>query len=77
MSETVRSRPPEQLSPYEAVLRSFGYFERATIEELAAARSGLESAVQKGAGLCRGLGHAFDPVHSRNTDKHSIFSRIP
>ena len=47
MSETVRSRPPEQLSPYEAVLRSFGYFERATIEELAAARSGLESAVRK------------------------------
>jgi TolB-like protein/Tfp pilus assembly protein PilF len=47
MSETVRSRPPEQLSPYEAVLRSFGYFERASIEELAAARSGLESAVRK------------------------------
>ena len=47
MSETVRSRPPEQLSPYEAVLRSFGYFELATAEELAAARSGLESAVRK------------------------------
>ena len=47
MSETVRGRPPEQLSPYEAVLRSFGYFERVTAEELAAARSGLESAVEK------------------------------
>ena len=47
MGETVRDRTPEQLSPYEAVLRSFGYFERATIEELAAARSGLESAVRK------------------------------
>ena len=47
MSETVRSRPPEELSPYEAVLRGFGYFERATIEELAAARSGLEAAVRK------------------------------
>ena len=47
MSETVRSRAPEQLSPYEAVLRSFGYFERVTPEELAAARSGLESAVRK------------------------------
>ena len=65
MSETVRSRPPEQLSPYEAVLRSFGYFERATIEELAAARSGLESAVQKSAGLRRGLGHVIDPEHPR------------
>jgi TolB-like protein/class 3 adenylate cyclase len=47
MSETVRSRPLEELTPYEAVLRSFGYFERITAEELAAARSGLEVAVQK------------------------------
>ena len=47
MSEVVRSRAPEQLSPYEAVLRSFSYFERVTAEELAAARSGLESAVEK------------------------------
>jgi TolB-like protein/Flp pilus assembly protein TadD len=47
MSEAVRSRTPEELSPYEAVLRSFGYFERVTAEELAAARSGLELALQK------------------------------
>ncbi len=47
MSEAVRGRPPEQLSPYEAVVRSFGYFDRVTAEELAAARSGLESAVEK------------------------------
>jgi TolB-like protein len=47
MSEAVRSRAPEQLSPYEAVLRSFSYFERVTAEELDAARSGLELAVQK------------------------------
>ena len=47
MSEAVRSRAPEQLSPYEAVLRSFSYFERVTAEELAAARSGLELAVEK------------------------------
>jgi TolB-like protein/tetratricopeptide (TPR) repeat protein len=47
MSEVVRSRNPEELSPYEAVLRSFAYSERATGEELAAARSGLESAVRK------------------------------
>jgi tetratricopeptide (TPR) repeat protein len=47
MSEVVRSRAPEALSPYEAVLRSFGYFERVTAEELAAARSGLELAVRK------------------------------
>jgi TolB-like protein/tRNA A-37 threonylcarbamoyl transferase component Bud32/Tfp pilus assembly protein PilF len=47
MSEALRSRPPEQLSPYEAVLRSFAYCQRATPEELAAARSGLEAAVRK------------------------------
>jgi TolB-like protein/Tfp pilus assembly protein PilF len=47
MSEAVRSRDPEQLSPYEAVLRSFGYGQRVTPEELAAARSALELAVQK------------------------------
>ena len=47
MSESVRSRNPEQLSPYEAVLRSFGYFERLTCEDLAAALSGLESAMRK------------------------------
>ncbi len=47
MSEAVRSRDPEQLTPYEAVLRSFGYGQRVTPEELAAARFALELAVQK------------------------------
>jgi TolB-like protein len=46
MSEAVRGRPPEQLSPYEAVLRGFCYLERVTAEELSAARSGLERAVE-------------------------------
>jgi TolB-like protein/Tfp pilus assembly protein PilF len=50
VSEALRSRAPEQLSPYEAVLRSFGYFERVTAEDLAEARSGLELAVQKAPG---------------------------
>ena len=36
MSEGLRSKAPEELSPYEAVLRSFGYYERVTAEELAA-----------------------------------------
>jgi serine/threonine-protein kinase len=47
MSEAVCSRNPDELSPYEAVLRSFRYFDRVTAEELAAARSCLEIAVQK------------------------------
>jgi adenylate cyclase len=47
LSQAVRSRPPEQLSPYEAVLRSFGYLERVTPGDLAIAREGLQLAVQK------------------------------
>jgi TolB-like protein/Tfp pilus assembly protein PilF len=47
MSEAVHSKAPEELSPYEAVLRSFAYFERFTPEELSASRSGLEAAVRK------------------------------
>ena len=47
MSEAVRSRDPEQLTPYEAVLRSFGYGQRVTPEELTAARAALELALRK------------------------------
>ena len=47
MSEAVRSRDPEGLTPYEAVLRSFGYGQRVTPEELTAARFSLELAVRK------------------------------
>ncbi len=46
MSEAVHNKAPEQLSPYEAVLRSFAYFERYTPEELSTSRSGLEAAVR-------------------------------
>jgi TolB-like protein len=47
MGEAVRRRDPAQLSPYEAVLRSFAYFQRVTADELAAARAALELAVRK------------------------------
>ncbi len=47
MSQAVRNRAPEQLSSYEAVLRSFAYFEIFTPEELTAGRAGLEAAVRK------------------------------
>jgi TolB-like protein/tetratricopeptide (TPR) repeat protein len=50
MSEALRSRDPEQLSPYEAVLRSFAHFPRLCAEEHAAARAGLEHAVQQAPG---------------------------
>jgi TolB-like protein len=50
MSEAVRSRAPDQLTPYEALLRSFSYHARPTAEEHAAARAGLERAVQQAPG---------------------------
>jgi len=50
MSEALRSRNPEQLTPYEAVLRSFAHFPRLSAEEHAAARAGLEYAVKQAPG---------------------------
>ena len=47
MSEGLRRRPPEQLTPYEAVLRSFAYCSAARPEELGNARRGVEEAVRK------------------------------
>jgi TolB-like protein len=52
MSEGLRSRTPEQLSPYEAVLRSFAYTYSATPDELTAARFALEEAVRKAPAYC-------------------------
>ncbi|MFZ0795964.1 MAG: protein kinase [Candidatus Korobacteraceae bacterium] len=46
MSEEIRSKSPEQLTPFEAVLRGFSYAERACPEEHAVARDALERAVQ-------------------------------
>jgi len=54
MSESLRSKAPEQLSPYEAVLRSFGYYERLTPDEHATVRVGLERAVQQSPGYADG-----------------------
>ena len=47
ISEVVRVKPADQLSPYEAVLRSFAYTERITADELADALACLELVVQK------------------------------
>ena len=47
MSEALRSRNPSELSPYEAVLRSFGYAYRFSPQEHAMARAGLERAVRQ------------------------------
>ena len=54
MSESVRLKPPDQLSPYEALLRSFGYFENINPEEHAMVRSSLERAVAQEPGNADG-----------------------
>ena len=50
MSESLRSRDPGELTPYEAVLRSFAHFPRLSAEEHATALAGLERAVQQAPG---------------------------
>jgi TolB-like protein/Tfp pilus assembly protein PilF len=47
MSELLRGKAPEDLTPYEAVLRSFGYGYRRTPEEHAAVKVALERAVEE------------------------------
>jgi adenylate cyclase len=47
MSEALRTRPADELSPYEALLRGFGYLRRISAEEHNAVRDILERAVQK------------------------------
>src|SRR5438477_1253658 len=50
MSELVRLKAADQMSPYEALLRSFGYNQRFTPEDLAEVRTCLERAVQQAPG---------------------------
>jgi tetratricopeptide (TPR) repeat protein len=50
MSEALRSRAPDQLSPYEALVRSFAYFQRINKEEHAIVRAALERAVEQAPG---------------------------
>jgi serine/threonine protein kinase/tetratricopeptide (TPR) repeat protein len=54
MGEILRSRAVEELTPYEAVLRSFAHFPRLSAEEHAAATVTLERAMQKAPGYADG-----------------------
>jgi len=47
MSETLRGKKPESLTPYQAVLRSFGYVAHIGVEEHAEVRACLELAVER------------------------------
>jgi TolB-like protein/Tfp pilus assembly protein PilF len=50
MSQTVRNKNPDELSPYEALLRGFAYFKHVNAGEHAGARAALEKAVQQAPG---------------------------
>jgi TolB-like protein/Flp pilus assembly protein TadD len=50
MSEAVRSKGSDQLSPYEALLGSFGYHAHVTAEEHAVTRADLERGVEQAPG---------------------------
>jgi TolB-like protein len=50
MSERLRGKDPDALTPYEAVLRTFGYVARLDAEEHALVRSALEHAVREAPG---------------------------
>jgi serine/threonine protein kinase/tetratricopeptide (TPR) repeat protein len=47
ISDAVRGKDPSQLSPYEALMRGFGYHHRLTPDEHAEARAALERAVEQ------------------------------
>ena len=47
MSEVLRSKADDELTPHEAVIRAFGYYERFTPEEHAQVRNILEIAVRR------------------------------
>lgn len=50
MSEALREKNPEELTPYEALLRSLAYHHRVNAEEHTAARAALERALQQAPG---------------------------
>jgi serine/threonine protein kinase len=50
MSEALRGKSPDQLSPYEALLRGFAHFLNVNAKEHALARAGLERAVEQAPG---------------------------
>jgi TolB-like protein/Flp pilus assembly protein TadD len=47
MSQTLRNKNPDDLSPYEALLRGFAYFKHVNAADHAGARAALEKAVQQ------------------------------
>ncbi len=77
MSEVVRLKAADEMSPYEALLRSFGYNERFTPEDLAEVRTCLERAVEQAPGNAEcwamlSLAHANQYGHWDNAAPDSL-----
>ncbi len=62
MSQTLRNRNPDDLTPYEALLRGFAYFKHVNPEDHAGARAALEKAGPARTPQCGLLGHAVHAV---------------
>ena len=73
MSETVWSKEPDRLTPYEAVLRSFSYMRRVNAQNHAAARDALERAVKQAPG--NGLAWAMLAIIFREEYNHGFNPR--
>ncbi len=71
MSESLRSRTPDQLTPYEAVLRSFAYLQRLTQEEHALARASLERALEREPGPVPGHADAWAMLSIMYREEHT------
>ncbi|HBY64113.1 MAG TPA: hypothetical protein DEH78_30185, partial [Solibacterales bacterium] len=72
ISEAVRGKPAPQFTPYEALMRAFGYHQRLTAQDHAEAREALELAVERAPGnadcwamlawvYSHEYGHGFNP----------------
>jgi tetratricopeptide (TPR) repeat protein len=70
MSQAVWSKGADQLTPYEAVLRSFSYMRRVNAENHAAARDALERAVEHAPG--NGLVWAMLAIIFREEYNHAF-----
>ena len=70
MSEAVWNKEPSQLTPYEAVLRSFSYMRRVNAPNHAAARDALERAVEQAPG--NGLAWAMLAIIFREEYNHGF-----
>ena len=76
INAAVRTRPAEELSPYEAVLSSFSYLWRLTPEECLAGQSVLKQALEQAPGYANAwamLGFLCGQAHAQQFDPKTDF----